>query len=429
MKERLVKTRLMNNYGLKLLALLIAALLWLIVVNVDDPITAKVYSGIPVKVINEDVVTDNNRTYQILDETEEVSVTIRARRSVLKKIRTDDIVARADMKEMILGTQIPIEVVVDGYMGRIEEITSKPGNLQVSIDEEAKTTLPITPTATGTLREGSSIQSLVADPVQATFRGPKSLIENIKRVSALVDVSGLSTSTQLEGKLILYDNYENVIDQTMIENNLGKEGVTVEVILNQIKSVPVVADTSMINTETGYTLDEVTVAPSEINIVGARTDLAEISEIKIPASAMELYNVNQKQETTIDIRPYLPDSVNLQDENANMVVITVSVNQPGAESYDVSTNSIDIQNLDKNLNCDFGSIVDVEIQVRGPEETLSKFSPTKRVTLNLKRYKRPGKYKVPLTVDLPKDCTLVNKVYVSVTLEKKTSENETDSQD
>ena len=45
-----MKKSLMNNLGLKLLAFLFALLLWLIVVNIDNPITDATFDGIPVTV-------------------------------------------------------------------------------------------------------------------------------------------------------------------------------------------------------------------------------------------------------------------------------------------------------------------------------------------------------------------------------------------
>ena len=78
-----MKKRLTNNIGLKMLAFLIAVFMWLIVVNIDDPIMDKTYTGITVSVINEDVVTDNNRTYQIVDNTQTVNVVVSAKRSIL----------------------------------------------------------------------------------------------------------------------------------------------------------------------------------------------------------------------------------------------------------------------------------------------------------------------------------------------------------
>ena len=109
-----MRRRLTVNLGLKILAFFIAVFMWLIVVNIDDPVTEEVYNGVPVSVINEEVVTTTNRTYQVVDNTREVNVTVSAKRSILNKIKVGDIVAIADMKELSLGSQIPIEVTIPG---------------------------------------------------------------------------------------------------------------------------------------------------------------------------------------------------------------------------------------------------------------------------------------------------------------------------
>ena len=76
-----MRKRITNNLALKILAFLIAAFLWLVVVNIDDPVDDKTFSNIPVQVTHEEVITDNNNTYQIVDNTQEINVTVTAQRS------------------------------------------------------------------------------------------------------------------------------------------------------------------------------------------------------------------------------------------------------------------------------------------------------------------------------------------------------------
>ena len=159
-----MQKRITKNLTLKILAFLIAVFLWLIVVNIDDPVDDKTFSNIPVQVTHEEVITDNNNTYQIVDNTQEVNVTVTAQRSVLDKIKAEDIQATADMKELTLRTQVPIEITIKGYAGKYEKATANPRNLQIQIDEEAKNNFPITPTTTGTVRNGYEVGSLKALP-------------------------------------------------------------------------------------------------------------------------------------------------------------------------------------------------------------------------------------------------------------------------
>lgn len=417
-----MEKRLTVNLGLKVLAFFTAVFMWFIVVNIDDPVIEKTYTGIPVQVVNEEVVTTTNRTYQIVDDTKEVNVTVRAQRSEMNKIKAENITATADMKELSLGTQIPIEVSVEG--GRYESAYTTPRNLQVQIDDEAKNNFPITPTTIGTVREGYVVGELNVNPEKVTLRGPKTVINNISRVVAEADVSGLSENADIEARLILYDANNNVIDQTLLANNLGKEGVSVEVTLYQVKSVPIKLDTSMVTAAKGYKISMFSVEPRDVSVTGDKSDLSKLRQIDVPAEALNVSNLTQRTEKVIDISSYLPDGVSLVDQNASSVVVTIYVEQPGAKHYEVSTSSITVNNLAANLELSYGSMVDLELQIKGPEETLNVFSIAKKVSIDLKNYTSPGTYTVPVSVELPDGCSLVEDVSVEVILEEKVEEQE-----
>lgn len=46
------------------------------------------------------------------------------------------------------------------------------------------------------------------------------------------------------------------------------------------------------------------------------------------------------------------------------------------------------------------------------------FSPAKKVSIDLKKYTNAGTYTVPVSVELPDGCSLVNNVSVEIILEK-----------
>lgn len=416
-----MEKRLTANLSLKILAFFAAVFMWFIVVNIDDPVIEKTYTGIPVQVVNEEVVTTTNRTYQIVDDTKEVNVTVKAQRSEMNKIKAENITATADMKELSLGTQVPIEVSIKG--GRYESAYTTPRNLQVQIDDEAKNNFPITPTTIGTVREGYVVGELNANPEKVTLRGPKTVINSINRVVAEADVSGLSENADIEARLILYDANNNVIDQTPLANNLGKEGVSVEVTLYQVKSVPIKLDTSMVTAANGYRISMFSIEPREVSVTGDKSDLSKLNQIDVPAETLNLSGLTQRTETVIDISSYLPDGVSLVDQNAGSVVVTVYVEQPGAKNYEVSTSSITVNNLAESLELSYGTTVDLEFQIKGPGEALEVFSIAKKVSIDLKNYTSPGTYTVPVSVELPEGCSLVEDVSVEVILEKKVEDN------
>ena len=230
----------------------------------------------------------------------------------------------------------------------------------------------------------------------------------------------------MEAKLVLYDANNNVIDQTLLANNLGKEGVSVEVELLQVKSVPIEVDTSDVSAAEGYKLGKITVEPQEVEITGDKTTL--VSKISIPASALQLDNLTQKTDKTIDISSYIPSGVSLTEQNANKVVVSIPVQQPGAKTFEVSTNSIVVNNIAEGLSISYGSTVDLEIQIKGPGDALNLFSPAKKVSIDLKKYTNAGTYTVPVSVELPDGCSLVNNVSVEIILEKTKQNDKTQNE-
>ena len=117
-----MKRALTKNWGLKLLAFVFSVLLWIIVMNIEDPVDERTFSGIQVTVTHPEIVTNPGNTYQILDDSRTVSVTVKAKRSILNKIKTDDIRATADMKNLDVRTRslIPIDISIPSYAGRFE---------------------------------------------------------------------------------------------------------------------------------------------------------------------------------------------------------------------------------------------------------------------------------------------------------------------
>ncbi|MDO5590720.1 MAG: CdaR family protein [Lachnospiraceae bacterium] len=418
-----MRTRLSNNFSLKILAFLVAGLLWLIVVNIDDPITDQNFNNIPVTLINTEVLAseESPKTYQILDNTQNVTVTVKAKRSVLSRLSADDITAVANMKELTLGTQIPIEVTVKNV--KVTDAYATPRNLQVKLEDEETKKFPIVPKTTGTVRDGFVLGQIEAVPEKVSIRGPKSVIDKISKVEATVSVSGLSKSSTLESELKLYDEEGSEIDQKLLSNNLGTEGVDIHVELLNTKNVPLHFDTSRIHTAAGYEFANIKYEPKEISVSGDVEKLQEISEIYIPASALAASGLKEKTEKVIDVSGFLPQGIVLADENAGSVAVTIMIEKDGTKSYEASVGSITVLNLDKDLSINYESADALDIQIRGPEDMLSKFEPDKNISIDLKEYTEPGKYTIPIKVDLPERCVLEKELSVSIVLEDKTKAN------
>ena len=419
-----MKKSLTNNIGLKLLAFIFAFMLWLLVVNIDDPVGSKTFENIPVTIEHSEVVTQDQRSYQVLDGTDTVSVSVSATRSVLEKISAENIVATADMRELYLESQIPIEITIPGY--EFESATASPRNVQVKIEQNKSDTFPITVTTTGTVRDGYVLGTVQADPERVTVNGPESVIDQISKVVAEVNVSGLSSDSSIDATLTYYDADNNEISAEQLANNLGTTGVKVNVTLYHTARIPVTVDTSGVTAADGYTISEVSWTPEEIQLAGEEDVLEALKEIRIPADAIDITSISQRTEKTVDITPYLPEETRLVDENGNNILVTARVAKEGTKSFDIPVGSITVNNLDDDLTISgYGSGDDLEVHIGGPQAQLDSLElGDLTVSTDLKSCTKAGEYEVPVTITLPSDasnCSVETSVTVKVTLEQRTT--------
>lgn len=417
--------KLTKNLGLKIMALIFAIFLWLIVVNIDDPVESSTFRGISVTIQNEEIVTNQGKIIQILDDTQTVSVSVKAKRSVLAKITSSKITATADMSDMELNSLVPITVSIQGYEGSYTA-EAIPHNLHVKTDDKTKHTFPITVSASGTPRDGFVVGTMTTNPAEVTIRGPQSLINTIDKAVAKVDVSGLSVSSDLDAQLTLYDVNGNPIDQSQLTINLGDQGITVSVQMLDTKDVPLKFDVSGTPAD-GYIYTGLVSEPESVEVCGTTDALEGFDELDIPASAIDVTEATEKFQTTVSIQEYLPDGISLVDENSNMVVVNVSIDQAGVRTIELATESVKVNNLADNLKVTFVSDTDIELQFSGPKDVLDKLDIKDAVSVDLKSYTKPGVFDVPLDIGVISGVQSLSQQTVKVTLtEKEKTEKTTD---
>lgn len=413
-----MKKKLFNNIGLKLMALLVAILIWIIVVSVNDPIADKVYRDIPVTVLNEDVVTSEGKTYQIEDGVNVVSVTVRAQRSVLSRLKEEDIEVDADLKEMTLSNLIPLNVVIRGYEGRYQKATTNPLNLQVNIEDTITSKFPITVQPVGSLRDGFALASTEAEPQTVTISGPKSVIKSIDQAVAPIVLTGISGDKEVKSELVLYDSEGAEIDQSRLTNNIGEKGITVRVKVYPTKEVPIKIEEEDVEVPEGMYLADVAYEPTVASIAAEGDQLDKIKEIVIPASAFDLSGAEGKKEVTLNLEDYLPEGAILASDEEVKIAVTFQVAKLGEKVIDVPTGAITIENLSSDLEAEFAEGNDLEIKVYGPQKVLDDLDLSEAVSIDLKKYRDEDTVKVPVAVKLPKQCEAAA-MTVKVKLSKK----------
>jgi len=418
-----MKDRLKNNWQLKLLSLGIAVVLWIVVVSIDDPLKSRPISGIQVEVTNGSAITSEGKVYEVLDNSNIITIEVTARRSVLSTLTKDDFKAVANMQDIQLMKFVPITVSCTKN-AEVNDITTKTPNLKISIEDSESRTVPIVVKTSGKPADGYEVDktNTISSPESVRITGAASVIGNIDKVYAEVDVSGMTMDTDRVTKLTLYDNNGDVIRNSSLTYNVDINSIDVQVKLLKTKEVPIKASVSGTVAD-GYRYTRVSCEPSTITLAAKADVLKQATEIEIPSSQININGAAGDVETVVDISEYLPEGTQLAAEEESTVAVTVIVEKLENQIITLPKEKIEILNVADGRQATFLTSADLSVQVRALKETLETLNISDwEAYVDLADYTREDTVEVPLTVVLPEGYELVETPVVVVKIEKVTAE-------
>ena len=185
-----MKDKLTSNIGLKVLSVILAAILWLVITNVDDPIETKPFRDVPVEILNEDVITELGKVYDIV-QGETIDFTVEARRSIKDNLTVADFKVTADFTQLSDVYAVPIDITCPKYGDENVRVTDgKEQRMIISLEEVMEENFKVNIVTKGEVAEGYFVGKKSASPNIITVSGPKARIERISDVVVEVDVSG-----------------------------------------------------------------------------------------------------------------------------------------------------------------------------------------------------------------------------------------------
>lgn len=319
------KNKLTDNLFLRILAVMVAVLVWIIVVNVSDPIIESTYSGVQVEILNGDLISRQNQTYEIMDGSNTISVTITAKRSINDLLGKENIKATADMQELNEeeGT-IRIRLETNKYNDKIESIKTKTDVIEVEIEDLLKRQLSITPVINGEPVEGYITGDVTLDQNVVTVQGPESIVSQIDHAAVEASVAGMSGSISTTSLIRYYDKDGNQMDASRLTGNINTVSIKVELLAT--KNLSLKFNTMGTPAENHGLSGEITADIEEVMVAGRVNTLVGLANINIPASAIDVEGKKENFTVVLDLNKYLPDNVRLADENFDgKISVTVGI--------------------------------------------------------------------------------------------------------
>lgn len=360
--------KLTNNWGLKLIAILFALILWFAVINVDDPVVSETFKNVPVQLINTEVLTEAGMTYEILENSAVVeTITIYGPRTLVESLNENDIIAKADINDITVANTVAINVSVDARnSSKITNIRSSLDCVKLNIEESKNKQIVINATTTGKLASGYIVGGIELDQNRIRISGPESVVSKIATAKVNVDVTESSSDVATYGTVRLYDKDGVEIQSDLLVKSTDKVHINVNVV--PTKYVPVRFQLAGTPAE-GYGVveDKITCDIMTVLIAGETEVLRDVSEIVILGEELSIEGTTEEQEFVVALKNYLPDNIILGDkEYDGKATIKVPVEEIVTEVVELLQSNITIKNIPEGIQVNLVEVPDyTELEVTG----------------------------------------------------------------
>ncbi len=341
-----LKNTILNNIGLKLLAIVGAIIMWLVVINISDYSVTVEVDDIPVEQLNGDVLEELDQIYDV-EHGDTVDIIVKGRRSIVSRLSRADFRATADLSTMSITNSVQIKVEPkDLSIYDDISITCIDNTMSLILEDKISLQFPIKVNVIGTPKEGYAVGETNATPNIITIEGPKSTLERITEVGTNVSADLKSADFETEGRIYIFDAYGDVVsnDRMVVSNDI----VNVKVSMYPVKSIPVNVKVKG-KPDEGYGVGEIQYQPQNITIAGPQEKLDKIDEINI--DDIRISGLKEDLQTSVNVNDYLPDGVFVAQSSAE-IVINVRIEEYVDKTLKIKPENITLNNKNSEYSYD-----------------------------------------------------------------------------
>lgn len=358
-----MKEKVAHNFGLKVLSVGLAALLWLVVINSQDPMETVTFDDIPVTIINEQALVAKDKIPEVV-EGDSISVVVEARRSICDKLTKGDIVAIADFEKISVTDAVPIDVSVNGYSERDVAIVRGLNQvMKLRLEDSISKDFRVKISTTGQAKDGYVIGDMVASPNMIRLTGSSTQISKIKEVVLMVDVENASVDSQRKGVPVIYDLNGEVVNSSKVAMSASEVEVTIPVL--KTKTVRIVV-TPEGEPAPGFEVDTVSYQPDMVTVAGTPSDLLLLgTTLKARCDVSDCDDVVEENIDIASLWQESLDSLRLVDEDKLAVTITMKPYEEKVLDFPVS--AVELQNLSEEYQAEILGLSVTQIHILGKE--------------------------------------------------------------
>ena len=260
---------LVHNWPLTIFSLVLSFAIWFLVEDVENPrieatVPAEEQAAIPVEVVNVP-------SGLIVGEVEPIRVFVEAREEDVDELRAADFSAVVDASQVGAGDIRSLPVTVTTERREVRVIRPEPRTVEVSVVATVSRELPVTVVITGELPSGFRQGLEAVDPPFVEITGREELVDSVDEIQATVSIAGLQNTQTFNVELVPRTSDGSRVTVTLSRNRARVTVPVEEALLT--RQIAVLGGATGAPAR-GYTVTDVAVDPSPIEVTGPR-DIVE----------------------------------------------------------------------------------------------------------------------------------------------------------
>lgn len=422
-----LKEIFLTNIPLKILAVLVAIIVWIVIINVSDPSQRVTISGISVALQNEEVLIDKGYIYQV-ESGGSISIVVKGPQTVVENLKASDFYAYADLGERTPESdtaKIYVSCTNDEIAGKIDIVSQKSEYVQLVIDNKVDKDLPIQIAITGIPESGYVVGEYSSSPTTIKVTGAENIIGKIAYAEISYDVESMNADVSDSVTPVFYDAEGKIIKADKLE--LSKSDVQLKIEILPTKWIKVNYVVSGEPAE-GYSLSGYTENLTSINVAARKDQLANYAAIDIPSGVVDITGATADEKITVSLAPYLPAGFRIVS-SMTVLEVQTTIEKISDGIINVPVEDISITGLGKDYLYEITTVDSesvLEVGVKGVEEVINSLTASDlEPTINLSG-KKDGVHTVKVTLTTGEEYTIAKTYYVKVTITDKYAEEPTE---
>jgi len=356
-----------------LLSLFLGLIVWGFAVTSADPVEERIFPSL----IQVEMIGQNPTLIMTSESSLEMTLTLRAPKSILDKLENNQVAIRAlvDLSTLPAGTHtLPVQVQIDTRPVKI--ISKNPTSVTVTLEQLASESLPIRLITSGEIAIGFQGGPVALSQISTTISGPKSQVEKVKEIIANLDIN--QARENINRSLLLQAMDEN--GNTITGLTMTPDRVTVTQSITQRGGYRTVVVKVLVTGQVanGYRLTNISAFPAVVTVFS--TDPNLVNQLPGYVETFPLSLTGLKDDVDVRLDLILPSGVSVVGDQSVQVQVGIATIEG---SLTLTNQPVELVNLSPGYKADV-SPATVDIILSGPLPLLDQLSQADiRITLDL----------------------------------------------